>query len=756
LAKVTVLVAVVGGGGWLGFRALGCGQKSEAGTPQFRVEQARVGPFAVRVSESGTLEAPVSVEVKSNVEGEVIELNVQEGDLVQAGQVLLRIDDEQIREEVQQAEANYQAAVAQRERARQETKVAVQRLDADLEQATESVLSAQAALEASRQSTIQQTGQAETDISTAKDGLERDRIASDQAQIGLQQLEITMNQLRAQENTAQIALNNARRELERSRELHDKKFLSKKSLEDAQEREAAAVAAYENAKKNVEAQNKSIESQKASIEAQRRVVRSRETTLQFQEANLNTLKASRDAAERQAAANLQAAKVRLTQSEKTIDAEKAAAAYSEASAEANVLRAASSLKTSRQRLGWTVLRAPMDGRVIQLDIEKGEIITSGRSAFSQSPALMTIADLAQMIVKAQINEVDMGQVALGQRAEISVSAYPNRRFEGRVRAIAPSGSVVDNVVRFEVEIEILGAPDILMPGMTGDVDIFVVDRQDVLQVPIEAVQEEDSYAVQVRMRPNEHALLKVGDEVTVETTLGKTVHARVSSLDEPERGGEGRPGRRGGQGSFGPMAQAGEGGRAAGRRPPASGASQGESPRRPSGPPAEGSGPPTGRRPRFEQRAETPDIATSPPEAAPTPPAAQMKTARLTLVGSPAGWRSGPVEFALVVASGQRIPSLSGRVTNAKSRFVEVVQGDAAAAPRGAPSEGGAQPGQSPGPGGQGPALAAAPPTTKAPIEVGIKNEAFYEVLSGVAPGTRVLVRPPVAAAGGSRPSIGG
>ncbi|MDA1192064.1 MAG: biotin/lipoyl-binding protein, partial [Candidatus Poribacteria bacterium] len=76
------------------------------------MEEIRTGPFVVRVQESGTLEALISVEVKSNVEGEVIELNVAEGDIVEQGFVLLRIDDEEIVEEVTQAQANYDASVA--------------------------------------------------------------------------------------------------------------------------------------------------------------------------------------------------------------------------------------------------------------------------------------------------------------------------------------------------------------------------------------------------------------------------------------------------------------------------------------------------------------------------------------------------------------------------------------------------------------------------------------------------------------------
>jgi len=679
LIRLVVLLVIVAGIGWGATRVIAPGRKADVSSARWRIEEARTGPFIVRVQESGTLEAPLSVDVKSNVEGEVVELAVKEGDVVKKGQLLLRIDDEQIREEMKQAEANYNAAVAQRDSARQQTLVTTKNRDAELKQAAEAVAAAQAALESAKQATIQQIGQAETDISTARDSLERDRIALNQAEITLQQLEISENQLRAQLNSAKLTLENAKRELARSRELYEKKFLSKKALEDAQEAESVAQANYENAQKNLEAQLKSIESQKAAIEAQKRVLNSRQTTLTFQIANLETLKATRAAVERQAAANLESAKSRLAQIQETIAAEKRMAQLAEASAEAAVLRTQSALKTAKQRLGWTTLLAPKDGTVTNLDIEEGEIITSGRSAFSSGPALMTIADLSQMIVKVNINEVDMGQIALGQRAEISVSAYPGKKFEGRVRAIAPSGKTVENVVRFEVEVEVLGSPKELMPGMTADVDIFVVDRDNVLQVPIEAVQEEESYGVLLSMKPEEKAKLKVGDTVTLEMRLGKSVDARVSSVDDP---------------------------------------------------------------------------------------------VQLTILGSAQGWRPGPVEFTMVLPNGSRLPSLSGRATQTKSRYVEVVKQGAEGKkkagekpPRG-PAEGGRPPeagggrpgGAPPGAGAGRPGGAKAkgekaepspPPTEKVPIEVGLKNEAFYEVLSGIEPGTPILVRPPVVAQSG-------
>ncbi|GIX07423.1 MAG: hypothetical protein KatS3mg115_1826 [Candidatus Poribacteria bacterium] len=529
-----IYVGVAGAIGLIGGLA-GCGEQSQARAPRARIEEARIAPFQVRVQESGQLEALVTVEVKSNVEGEVVELNVEEGDTVQEGQVLLRIDDEQIQEEVRQAEANYEAALAQLERAKEDTEVTKRRLSSQLTQALESVQAARASLEAAKQQTLQSLSQAETDIKTAEDQLERDRIALNQAEIQLEQLRIRLNQLKSDLDASRVSYQNAEAELQRTQELYEKQFVTKKALEDAQQRFAQAQAAYQNAEQNVQSQEKAIEAQLASIEAQKRLIQSRETTLEFLRANYETLKATRAAAERQAQANLASAEARLKEIQETMDAEIRMAEHSVKSAEASLLRAESALETARQRLEWTVVRAPMSGTVTTLDIEVGEIITSGRSAFSSGPALMTIADLSRMIVRVPINEVDMGQVAVGQRAEIAPSAFPEKKFPGRVRAIAPSGQISENIVRFQVEVEVLGNPQELMPGMSADVDIYTVEKERALQVPIEAVQEERSFAILIELEPEEQQGLSVGQQVEIETRLGRKVPARVSAVGKPVR-----------------------------------------------------------------------------------------------------------------------------------------------------------------------------------------------------------------------------
>lgn len=94
---------------------------------------------------------------------------------------------------------------------------------------------------------------------------------------------------------------------------------------------------------------------------------------------------------------------------------------------------------------------------------------------------------------------------------------------------------------------------------------------------------------------------------------------------------------------------------------------------------------------------------------------------RLTVEGTPSGWGPVSIEFALILPDGTRIPTLRGRIMQTKSHFVEVVD-EAATGPKN----------------GSNP-----PPTQKVPVEVGTRHGAFYEIRSGISPGTSVLVRPP-------------
>ena len=530
--SVVALLVLAGLSIWL----TACG-KDQNETPQ-KIESVRRGDLMIKINASGNLESLLSVEVKSNVEGEIEELLVEDGDSIEEGQILLQINDEQIREEMNQAEANVSASTAQLEQAKRSLAINDKQLESSLQQQRDNVVQAESSHSVTKATTLQQLSQQRTDIQNTKEALEQDRTALRQAEIAFRQAEFSLEEVEEAEKASKVDMDNAESELKRAQELYERQYVSKKSLEDAQASHANARSRYEAAQKRVLSQRETVQSQKESIDTRQRSVQMRETTLEYEERNLELLKQTRAAQEEQALTQLKIAKTRLAQLEGNIDDERDVSRFSIEGARANLLRVQSTLKNQKERLEWTTIVAPMSGVVINLSVEEGEIVTSGRSAFSQSPALMEIVDLSQMVVKTFINEVDMEKLELGQKAEIQVRAYPNRAFSGEVREISPSGQSRDNIIYFEVMIAVLGSPEELRPGMTADVDIIVVERKNTLLLPIEAAQSERVITASLTLSAEDSDWLAFRQPVELDLGAGGSVSGTVSRLG-PSDGGSG-------------------------------------------------------------------------------------------------------------------------------------------------------------------------------------------------------------------------
>ncbi len=135
-----------------------------------------------------------------------------------------------------------------------------------------------------------------------------------------------------------------------------------------------------------------------------------------------------------------------------------------------------------------IVSSPIKGLVISINVEVGEMITSGTQAYGGGgTTIMTVADLSRMVVKADINEVDVGKVAKGQPVNIVFDAIKGKTYQGRVRKLTPAGSIKQNIVVYPLEVEILDPDESIRPGMTADIDIIAGNAKGVLYVPKEAV-----------------------------------------------------------------------------------------------------------------------------------------------------------------------------------------------------------------------------------------------------------------------------
>jgi len=143
---------------------------------------------------------------------------------------------------------------------------------------------------------------------------------------------------------------------------------------------------------------------------------------------------------------------------------------------------------SMQRLNVT---SPMDGVVIRRAVELGDTVTSGVSSFNAGTVLMTVADVGTMLIKAGINEVDIGKVHLEQPVKISLDAYPKVKFAGAIKRIAPAARLDEKVKVFDVEIGVDRQGAELRTGMTANIDVLGERREKVLTVPVEALFRKD-------------------------------------------------------------------------------------------------------------------------------------------------------------------------------------------------------------------------------------------------------------------------
>ncbi|MGE5174326.1 MAG: efflux RND transporter periplasmic adaptor subunit, partial [Betaproteobacteria bacterium] len=149
------------------------------------------------------------------------------------------------------------------------------------------------------------------------------------------------------------------------------------------------------------------------------------------------------------------------------------------SAKAQIEQAKASLDYAKQNLAYTKIISPVDGVVISRNVDVGQTV----AASFQTPTLFTIAqDLTKMQIDTNVAESDIGVIRVGQEVGFTVDAYPDTSFEGKVWQIRKAPITVQNVVTYDVVIQVNNKDLKLMPGMTANVSIVIQTRQNVLRI----------------------------------------------------------------------------------------------------------------------------------------------------------------------------------------------------------------------------------------------------------------------------------
>jgi HlyD family secretion protein len=188
--------------------------------------------------------------------------------------------------------------------------------------------------------------------------------------------------------------------------------------------------------------------------------------------------------------DLRSAREQLKQAQATAAAAQAGVAQNDvkreqvAQARESVRQATAALALSRAQRDKAYIRTPISGTVLQLSQQQGETIAAGLSA----PTLIIVADLDRLQVDAFVDETDIGRIKLGQVANVTVDAYPNHPFVGKVTKIASGATMQQNVVTYDVTIALDNPGHLLKPDMTATAEITVAHRTDVPAVKVDAIK----------------------------------------------------------------------------------------------------------------------------------------------------------------------------------------------------------------------------------------------------------------------------
>jgi len=146
--------------------------------------------------------------------------------------------------------------------------------------------------------------------------------------------------------------------------------------------------------------------------------------------------------------------------------------------------------------------SPMSGVIIKKGVELGQTVTSGVSSYNEGTAMFTVADLKSLIIRVNLNEVDIAKVRVGQPVRVTLDAYPQKTFGGKVRFVAPAAKVVDKIKVFEIEVALDKLDEAFRTGMSANVEILGERRDHALSIPLEALQRREGQTVVYRLKRN--------------------------------------------------------------------------------------------------------------------------------------------------------------------------------------------------------------------------------------------------------------
>ncbi len=450
------------------------------------------GDITETITATGSVDAQTGAQVNigSQITGTIQHLYADVGTLVKAGQPIAVLDLPDMRAQLQQSRANLAETQAALQQQLSTIGMTHSQVSSGVAQAEAQLKSAESAYAASMATAHLQSAQVPTDITKAQAALGTAQAALNTAESQKVQTDkgAALQVANAQEAVTQAKANtvNANLALTRDQELLARGFVAQSVVDAAkaqatvyQSQTAAAKQSLALVKQQVTA---SLQTAKDQVAQAEQGVASAKAALASAEAEPYQVAASQaNAASAAAAVKNARASLRLALGNRAQDAQKAAQV---AQAEQAVQVAEQQVKYYQAQLAKTIIRSPITGTVLQLAEQQGETLAAGLSA----PTLIVVCDLNRLQVDAYVDETDIGKVRLGQKAQITVDAYPKDIYTGHVSKIASGATILQGVVTYDVTIALDHQSTKLKPSMTTNVTLDVSDHHNVLLVPSEAIQ----------------------------------------------------------------------------------------------------------------------------------------------------------------------------------------------------------------------------------------------------------------------------
>ena len=204
------------------------------------------------------------------------------------------------------------------------------------------------------------------------------------------------------------------------------------------------------------------------------------------------------------------------------------ALYNYQKAKSNYDSSKASLAKAERNLSYATITSPIDGVVLSREVEEGQTV----AASFETPTMFTIAnDLRKMQVIADVDEADIGQVLEGQRVTFTVDAFPDDTFEGDVTQVRLNPTTESNVVTYEVVIDAPNPELKLKPGLTANITVYTMEKNDILLAPLKAFRftpETDPENPQTTLAPQTGKGEKVVWLQTAEGIVPKVIKVGVS------------------------------------------------------------------------------------------------------------------------------------------------------------------------------------------------------------------------------------